>query len=80
MVREAGGRHAHHGENYLGGIPTSSATTRRAAATAAFPKLGWQTHATAVSRGGESFVMRMHEGRKPEEADEGKAGRGWVMA
>jgi hypothetical protein len=24
--------------------------------------------------------MRMHEGRKAAEADEGKAGRGWVMA
>ena len=80
MVREAGGRHAHHGENHLGGIPTSSATTRRAAATAAFPKLGWQTHATAVSRGGKSFVMRMHGKRKPAEADEGKTARDRVMA
>ena len=79
-MREAGGRHAHHGENHLGGIPTSSATTRRAAATAAFPKLGWQTHATAVSRGGESFVMRMHKVRKAAEADEGKAGQTRVMA
>ncbi len=80
MVREAGGRHAHHGENHLGGIPTSSATTRRAAATAAFPKLGWQTHASAVSRGEESFVMRMHEGTKAAAAGGGKAGRPRVRA
>ena len=76
-MREAGGRHTHHGENHLGGIPTSSATTRRAAATAAFPKLGWQTHARAVSRGGESFVMRMHGG---EEGRGGGRRQGWADA
>jgi len=76
----AGGRHTHHGENHLGGIPTSSATTRRAAATAAFPKLGWQTRALAGSRGGESFVMRMHGRRKRRDSLGRKHAKGRVMA
>ena len=80
MMREAGGRRPHHGENRLGGIPTSGATRRRAEATAAFPKLGWQTRAAAGSRGDGSFMMRLHEGKKGGGAGNGKSGAGGVVA